>query len=145
MIEPKPVTITLQNGTEKDFVLHKFPATAGREIVTQYPISNLPKLAEYQASEAVMLKLMSYVAVVTPDGTNLPLTTKALVDNHVPDWEALGRLEWAMLEYNCSFFAGGLNSDFFKSIGAKAQPLISRILTALSAQSSGADKQHSTN
>jgi hypothetical protein len=143
LLEPKPITLPTQSGEPKAYILHKFPAIAGREIVAKYPLSNLPKLGDYGVSEEVMLKLMSYVAVDTPAGP-LALNTRALVDNHVPDWEVLARLEWAMLEYNCSFFGNGQTSDFFSNIGAKAPQWISRMLTALSAQSSGADKQPST-
>lgn len=143
LLEPKPITLPTQSGEPKAYILHKFPAIAGREIVAKYPLSNLPKLGDYGVSEEVMLKLMSYVAVDTPAGP-LALNTRALVDNHVPDWEVLARLEWAMLEYNCSFFGNGQTSDFFANIGAKAPQWISQMLTALSAQSSGAGKQPST-
>lgn len=144
LLEPKPITIPTQSGEPKSYLLSKFPAVAGREIVAKYPLSNLPKLGDYGVSEEVMLKLMGYVAVDTPAGP-LPLNTRALVDNHVPDWEVLARLEWAMLEYNCSFFGNGQTSAFFDNIGAKAPQWISQMLTALSAQSSGAGKQPSTN
>lgn len=143
LLEQKPITLPTQSGEPKAYILSKFPAIAGREIVAKYPLSNLPKLGEYGVSEEVMLKLMSYVAVDTPAGP-LALNTRALVDNHVPDWETLARLEWAMLEYNCSFFGNGQTSAFFANIGAKAPQWISQMLTGLSAQSSGADKQPST-
>lgn len=146
MIEPKSITLPTQAGETRNYVLSKFPAIAGREIVAKYPLSNVPKLGDYNVSEEVMLKLMAHVGVeTTPGQPPLMLTTRGLVDNHVPDWEVLARLEWAMLEYNCSFFGNGLNSDFFASIRAKAPAWISQILTALSAQSSQADKPPSMN
>lgn len=144
LLEPKPLTIPSQTSGDKSYVLSKFPAVAGREIVAKYPLSNLPKLGDYGVSEEVMLKLMSYVGVELAGGNVQPLNTRQLVDNHVPDWEVLARLEWAMLEYNCSFFGNGQTSDFLKNIGAKAPQWISQMLTGLSAQSSGADKQPST-
>lgn len=140
LLSPKGITLTTQDGVEKSYFLSKFPAVAGREIVAKYPLSNMPKLGDYAVSEETMLKLMGFVAVETAAGTSIPLTTRALVDNHVPDWEVLARLEWAMLEYNCSFFSKGLNSDFLKNFGAKAPQWISQMLTALSAQSSEAAK-----
>lgn len=144
LLEPKTITLPTQSGEPRNYVLSKFPAVAGREIVAKYPTSNVPKLGDYGVSEETMLKLMAYVGVETQPGQVLPLSTRALVDNHVPDWEVLARLEWAMLEYNCSFFGNGQTSDFFASIGAKAPQWISQMLTALSAQSSGAGKQPST-
>lgn len=143
LLETKPITLPTQAGATKAYVLSKFPAVAGREIVAKYPLSNMPKLGDYGVSEEVMLKLMAFVGVQTAGGVQ-PLATRALVDNHVPDWEVLARLEWAMLEYNCSFFANGLNSDFFASIRAKAPAWISQMLTASLGQLSQADKQPST-
>lgn len=141
MLEPKSVPIKTQSGEEKTFVISKFPAVAGREIISKYPLSNVPKLGDYAISEETMLKLMAYVGVETAPGQTLPLSTRALVDNHVPDWETLARIEFEMLRYNCSFFSQGLNSDFFASIAPKLQQWISQISTALLAQSSPTEKQ----
>lgn len=141
LLEPKTVTIPTPKG-ERSFIIGKYPAVAGREIVAKYPLSNVPKLGEYDVSEATMLKLMAFVAVEVAPGQVVPLNTRALVDNHVPDWETLARLEWASLEYNCSFFGDGRASAFFGSLTQTAPQWISQMLTALSAQSSGAAKQH---
>lgn len=141
MLHPKPLTLRLSDGTERTFVLHKFPATVGREIVAKYPVANLPKLGDYGVSEATMLKLMAYVGVEV-EGRDQPLmlTTRALVDNHAADWETLARLEWAMIEYNCSFFENGLSAASLAPLMEKAKPWLSQMLTALSEQSSPADK-----
>lgn len=146
MIMPKPLPLKGQDGTARTYVLSKFDAIAGREIVAKYPVANLPKLGDYGVSEATMLKVMTFVGIQL-EGRDEPLmlTTRDLVKNHVPDWEVLARLEWAMLEYNCSFFANGLNSVSLEGWMDKARPLISQILTALSAQSSEAGKPPSTN
>lgn len=135
-IQPKDLELRTASGVEKTFVLHKFPAIAGREIVAKYPIANMPKLGDYAVSEDVMLKALAFVGVRL-EGREAPLmlTTRALLDNHVEDWETLARLEWAMLEYNCSFFGNGATSLSFEGIVAKLRPLISQMLTALSAQS----------
>lgn len=141
MLHPKDLELRTADGVEKTFVLHKFPAVAGREIVAKYPTANLPKLGDYGVSEATMLKLMAYCGVrVEGRDEPLMLTSRALVDNHVGDWETLARLEWAMIEYNCSFFGNGLNSDTLAGLAEKARPWISQMLTALSAQSSPATK-----
>lgn len=144
MVEPKELVVTTQAGNQKTFLLSKFPAIAGREIVTKYPLSNIPKIGEYQQSEEVMLKLMAHVSVLTPDGGTLKLTTRALVDNHCEDWETLARVEWAQLEYNVSFFSKGTNSDFFASIVRKVEASIMPMLTRLLAASSPTGKPPST-
>lgn len=143
MLEPKPITLKLQNGTERTFILSKFPAVAGREIVAKYPVSIMPKIGDYQVSEDTMLKLMAFVAVETDAGP-LALTTRALIDNHAGDWETLAKLEWGMMEYNCSFFGKGQLSASLNNITGRLQPLISQIMTALSAQSSQTEKPPST-
>lgn len=145
LLEPQEVTITDQKGAERIYILSKFPAIAGREIVTKYPTSNIPNIGEYQQSEEVMLKLLAFVAVPQSDGQPLRLTTRALVDNHVPDWETLAKLEWKQLEYNTSFFGTGPNSDFFASIGPKAAAWISKTLIPLLQQSLQTAKPASTN
>lgn len=135
MIEPKEVTI---NG--RVYVLSKVPAVEGREIVAKYPLSNIPKLGEYDQSEAIMLKLMAYVQT----GDGIPLTTRALVNNHVPDAHTLMMLEKEMLEYNFGFFVHALSSGFFASFSQKAERWITGTLTPLLEQLSKAAAQPST-
>lgn len=135
MIQPKTVSIKCQDGSEKEFIISKLPALAGREIVTQYLPTAMPKVGEYKANEELLLKLMAYVAVPVENG-ELRLTTRALVDNHVPDFECLMRLEAAMFEYNVSFFQNGRALTFFGAIEGKAKEWITQTLTALSEQSS---------
>lgn len=137
MIEPKELELE-----GKTYILSKFPAIAGREIIAKYPVANMPKLGDYGVSEETMLKLMAFVAVKTDNG-EIKLTTRALIDNHVTSWEALAKLEWAMMEYNCSFFQNGKASTFFEGIAAKLPQLISKTLTDLSVQSSAKAKQPS--
>lgn len=144
LLEPMEKDISLPNGETKTFILSKFPAIAGREIVTQYPTSAAPKLGDYKTNEDLMLKLMKFVAVPTEAG-ELPLTTRELVNNHVPDFETLLKLEWAMMEYNCSFFKNGAASGFLEGFGKKALALVMKTLTGSLQQSSGQTAQPSEN
>ena len=143
MIQPKTVTITTMAGDKRDYVLSKFPAIAGREIIAKYPLSSMPKLGDYAVSEETMLKLMAFVGVPLDNGSTLALTTKALVNNHVPDWETLAKLEIEMLEYNTSFFSIGKISKGLKGFEGTLQASVTRILTDLLARSSAAKKQPS--
>lgn len=145
LLHPKEITLTAQNGAEKTFILSKFPAVAGREIVCKYPLSNIPKLGDYAVSEETMLKLMAHVGVPRDDGTVLRLTTRALVDNHIPDWEVLAKIEVQMMEYNCSFFANGRASTFFDGIARQGKQLIFKTLTDFLGQLSQKKGQRSTN
>ncbi|MFA1586717.1 hypothetical protein ABZR37_13945 [Achromobacter ruhlandii] len=84
LIKPRVVMVKNRDGVEKAFTISRLPATAAREVIAKYPLSNIPKLGDYKTSEEVMKKLMSYVAVDL-DGREQRLTTEALIDNHVDD------------------------------------------------------------
>lgn len=144
LLQAKDISVKTLDGEERAYVISKLPAVAGREILTQYPLTAIPKVGEYGANEALMLKIMCFVGVRTEGREEpLPLTTRALVDNHVPDWETLARIELAMIDYNTSFFRDGRASTFFASLGAKALPKITKILTASLESLSQAGQQHS--
>lgn len=136
MIDPQETTI---NG--KTFILSKFPATAGREIIAGYPLSGLPKIGDYKVNEEMMFKLMAHVAVPREGGEPLKLTTRALIDNHCGDWETLARVEVEMLKRNCSFFGNGQASSFLQGLLIQGKQLLAQTLTDLSRQSSKAGKQ----
>lgn len=136
LIKPEHRTIACGDGESKTFVISKFPAIAGREIITQYPISAVPKLGDYARNEELMVKIMGYVAVLDSNGNELRLSTRGLIDNHVPDFECLMRLEAEMIGYNCSFFGNGKASTFLETIIKKAKEWGFRTLTEWSAQSS---------
>lgn len=127
LIKPKEVVIRDVDGAEHTFIISRLPATVGREILAKYPVSNLPKLGEYQASAEAMRLMLSHVAVPLESG-EVRLKTQALIDNHVPDGEALLRLEMAMLQYNTSFFGNGGSSDFLGGLIRKYLPLITKTL-----------------
>ena len=124
----------------KKFILSKFPARAGREIVSQYPFSGMPKIGDYRLNESLMLKLMCYVAVPMDNAAPVQLTTGELVDNHAGSWETLAKIEYEMMVYNCSFFSDGRASDFLDGLAQKAEQWISQMLTSSLAQSSQAEK-----
>lgn len=59
------------------------------------------------------LKMLSYCERVYADGqSNVRLISKALVDNHVPDFDTLIKLENECLQFNFDFFAQGKVLDF---------------------------------
>lgn len=132
-IDPKPFPLG-----GKNFVLTKFPATVGREIITQYPMTALPKIGEYKTNHSLMLKIMSYVGVEV-DGRPEPLmlSTEDLINNHVRKTEDLMRLEWAMIEYNFDFFADGRASNFLDLMADRISPWVTKISMDLLGQLSG--------
>jgi hypothetical protein len=133
MLEPKPLENGPVSSGRFQFVLSKFPATVGREIIMQYPTSALPKVGDYATNEDLMLKVMSYVGVVIEGReTPLMLSTRALVDNHVKSASDLMRLEWAMMNYNFDFFGNGKLSGILDRVMTQAVALIQKTLTDLS-------------
>lgn len=144
LIQPKEFRVVDQDGVERTYILSKFPAVEGREIIAKYPLSSLPKLGEYQINEEVMLKLMGHVAVDNA-GTMLRLSTRALVNNHVPDFETLAKIEMAMLEYNVSFLRDGRISEYLQGFARKLQESTFQTLTDLLARLSPQEKPPTTN
>lgn len=150
LLEPKEITIKTLSGNDRTYIISKFPAIAGREIVASYPLTAVPKIAEYSQNEAVMIKLMAYVGVPRPvingvEQAPLMLVTKELIDNHVSDWETLAKLEIEMMKYNTSFFGQGEISTFLGTITRKFLTSISPMLTPLLRQLLAAIKQPYTN
>lgn len=146
MTDNKEVTLPTQDGSVRTYTIFKFPAVQGREIVAKYPLSSMPKIGEYEVNQEVMLKAMCYVGVPLGDTGELQmLTTLALVNNHVPDWETLARLEMVLLEYNVSFFGNGVNSVSFETLIQQAPAWITKTLTPLFQQLLQAVKQPTTN
>lgn len=146
LLNPKTVFVKDRHGNQHGYIVGQFPAIAGREIAAKYPtsIAALAKQWEenqYGENEKIMLKAMSYVERIVEDGHTVRLTTSALVDNHVPDAEALMRLERELLEHNFSFFEKFTSSI---SSGGLLQNLIKLIMSTLTLslrQSSNQDKQ----
>lgn len=131
LLKSKDVLIKNVDGEAKTFVISRVPAIPMREVMAKYPVSNIPKLGEYQASKEVMQLLMSYVAVrIGDDQREVRLVNNSLIDNHVDDGEQLLRLEYAMLEYNTNFFGKGGISNFLTNLITTHLPLIIQTVTA---------------
>lgn len=127
------------------FIISKFPATAGREIIASYPLSAIPKLNEYKSNEEIMFKLMRYVAKIVPGGEPIVLENQVLIDNHVKSWEILVKLEKEMLVYNCSFFQNGRISTILRDFAQNIPTWISKMLMDVLEQFAQMEKQPSTN
>lgn len=144
LIQPKEIVINFE-GEELKFNIGKFPATVGREIITQYPINNIPKVGSYLQSEEIMLKLMRFVERVYDDKDPIPLVNKTLIDNHIPSWEVLIKIEAFVIDYNCSFFELGKVLSSLKEWKALAEPKNIKTLMDSLVSLSQAGKQPSKN
>lgn len=138
--DPKEITIIDGEDKERTFILSKMPAVEGLEIMARYPTSlassAIPKIGDWGVVQDLQDKIMKYVAVEV-NGRHMPLSTRALVDNHVGDWECLARLIKAEVEYNNSFFRNGTISNFLNEVVQTYLAKISGILAQSSGSSSG--------
>lgn len=140
LLEPKEIEVD-----GKKFIISKFPAFTGREIILQYSKIHLLNSNDSDKMKEIVVKLMNFVAVTLPDGRLIRLSTETLIDNHVPSWETLVKLEAQMMTYNCSFFQNGEGLNFLKRLETFAQEKIIGMLTLLSENLSQKNKQHSGN
>ena len=144
LINPKEITLEFE-GEKLRFNIGKFPATVGREIISKYPVANMPKLGEYKVSEETMLKLMCYVERVYDDQEPIPLVNRTLVNNHIPSWEVLVKIEAYVIDYNCSFFELGKVLNSLKEWRALAEPKNIKTLMDSLVSLSQVEKQPSKN
>lgn len=142
----KPIDFPLLNSDNEvvTYKLGNFDSVTGREIITQYPMTGLPKIGDYPSNRELMYKLMSFVAVVK-DGREIRLTTPALVMNHVETPEMLLKIEMKMMEKNCSFFRDGRSLDLLDIIAQTFSKKILELLTPSSEPSSPPNKPPTTN
>ena len=132
LIKPKEITVIDSDRQQHTFIISRLPATIGREILAKYPLSNAPKIGDYEVITEAMLKMMAYVAV-EKEGQEIYLKTSTLIDNHVPDGEALIRLELEMLKYNTSFFGNGGSQNFLQYLLGKLSGSLPSIIKTLMA------------
>lgn len=144
MISPKEIEVTSIDGEVKKYRISKIPAIPARAIVAKYVLGGIPKVGDYDTNHEQMLKLMCYVEAPSGDGW-IKLETESLVNNHVPDFETLMRIEFHMLTYNTSFFQKGKISGFSKILMDKVESLGSSMLTDSLEKLLQANKQPSTN
>ncbi|OTA14598.1 phage-like protein [Xenorhabdus vietnamensis] len=74
--------------------------------------------------------MLRYVAVGV-DGQEILLKTQTLIDNHVPDGEALIWLELEMLRYNTSFFRADGSRGFLQFLLDKISGSLLSIIKTL--------------
>ncbi len=144
-IKPKEITLKSIDGETKVFMLSRIPAIKARKMITQYPITAAPKIGDYEVNEKLMIELLSFVSVVTDDGSKLPLSTTSMIDNHVSDGEMLMKLEYAMMDYNTGFFKIGKISKGLDGFAGKVTQLVTQILTNSQVSSSANVKLQSKN
>jgi len=137
---PQVISVETLEGEQREYVIHHMAAFDGRKVAVCYTQGALPKIGDYDVNEAMSLLMMRYVGIAQENGELLMLTTKGLIENHVPDWETLAKIEIEMLKYNTSFFQNGKALSLLKEFSDKGTELISSTLTDLLERLSQAEK-----
>ena len=126
LLEPKEVTI---KGCK--FVISKMPCLAAQEVIIRIGSGIIPLINQYAISEDMVIKMLSCCQRVYDDKPNVPLISKDIINNHIPDFEVLIQLENECLKYNYDFFAQGRLLDFLNEGLSLAESKLSKILTDL--------------
>jgi len=141
LLEPKTVEI---NGYR--FIISKMPCTVAQQVIFNMPAGLIPVISEFTKAEEQAFKMLYYCERVYDDGRpNVALISKALIDNHVPDFETLIKLEYACLQYNFDFFNDGRALNFLNKELSRAESKFSAILTDFSDKLLHQVGQRSTN
>ena len=127
MIKPKALEIIDIDGVERKFIITRFPATVGMEILYRLPTSGVPNIGDFEALKVVRDDIFKYIYVTT-DGGDIALTTHALIDNHVGDAETAVKIMGAILTYNYSFLGKIVSGGFLESVTAKIPAIASKLL-----------------
>lgn len=111
LLEPKEIEID-----GKTYVIHKLPATIAIEIMVRGAGAALPNAGDFSVLEAMMIKMMGYVAIRRANLPDLNLGSRELIDNHCVGYKTYLKVLEAMREYNELFFVSGSLSDFSKGL-----------------------------
>ena len=127
LLEPKEIEI---NGQQ--FIISKMPCTVAQEVIFNLPNGLIPIMSDFKKAEEQAFKMLAYCERVYTDGrSSVPLISKAIIDNHVNDFDTLRKLEWECLQYNFSFFMDGRALNFLNEGISLAKSNLSEILTDL--------------
>lgn len=140
LLEPKNLEI---NGYK--FIISKMPCTVAQEVIFKLPTGLVPLLSQFSQAEEMAFRMLSYCERVYPDGRSVPLISKEIIDNHVPDIKTLFMLEQECITYNYDFFAQGKVLDFLNKGLSHVESKASAILTDLLDRLLQAGSQHSEN
>lgn len=96
-IDSKPCKIG-----EKDFILHKAPATVGYEVALRYAKAKEENnIEELQKCLYILLK---YVELDLKDGRTVALSDESIINQHITDVSTLVALQAEIVTHNFDFF-----------------------------------------
>lgn len=137
LLAPKEVTI---NGCR--FLISRMPCMTAQEVIVRIPAGILPLINQYTISEEMVVKMLSCCQRMYDDKPNVPLISKEIINNHVPDFDTLLQLENECLKYNYDFFNQGKVLTFLAKGLSRVESSLSGILTDLLDKLLQAEKPH---
>lgn len=137
LLSPKEVTIN-----NCKFLISRMPCMTAQEVIVRIPAGILPLINQYMISEEMVVKMLSCCQRVYDDKPNVPLISKEIINNHVPDFDTLLQLETECLRYNYDFFNQGKALTFLEKGLSLAESRLSGILTDLLDKLLQAEKPH---
>ena len=126
LLEPKEIEINNLN-----FIISKMPCTTAQEVLINLPQGLIPVLSDFSKYETYIFKMLSYCERVY-DNKSVPLVSKAIIDNNIPDFDTLMKLELECLKYNFDFFGDGRALTFCQGAGSLLKQWLTETLTASS-------------
>lgn len=137
LLEPKEVEI---NGCK--FLISKMPCMTAQEVAVKLPTGLLPLINQFSQSEEMVIKMLACCQRIYKDKPNVPLISKEIINNHVPDFDTLIKLEHECVQYNYDFFENGKLLNFLNKGVCLAESKVSGILTDLLDKLLQVQKQH---
>ena len=137
LLAPKEVSI---NGCR--FLISRMPCMTAQEVIVRIPAGILPLINQYTISEEMVVKMLSCCQRMYDDKPNVPLISKEIINNHVPDFDTLLQLENECLKYNYDFFNQGKVLTFLAKGLSHVESRLSVILTDLLDRLLQAEKPH---
>ena len=92
----------------KEYILHRFPAIFGYEVLNRYGIVSEMLMSDYAKAEELIMRMLAYVSVIPDNGANeIPLKTRGLIDNHISNGKHIGEIVSELMNFNFDFFPDG--------------------------------------
>lgn len=146
LIDPKDITLTDTKGVDHHYRISRIPyLDGGREVCSQFETTAQAVTGNYAENEKLAEKMFKYVAVIMEDGRELQLTTRQMINNHIPDFTTGILLEEEMVSHNLGFSLAGKVQKSHQDLSASIKQWITSILTPSPDASPAPDSAPCTN
>lgn len=128
LIKPKEIELKDLDGNTHKFIISRFNALDGYELISNFPKTMFNKGESFKDHKEVLIKIFSHVEAFKQDGNTIRLTSEALINNHIPDYELLMKILKEVGTYNSSFLGNVNGLSIIDQIKTKLPTLAQKIL-----------------